>query len=192
MSKTAVSTLIDIDDYLRGEQQSPIRHEYLAGQVYAMVGGTRAHNRIAGNIFAFLHRHLRDGPCSVHISDVKVWIEAAQAFYYPDVVVSCEPFDPKALYLTAPCLVIEVLSPSTETIDRREKLLCYRQLPSLKEYLLVGSETVELVLYRRVSDGWEMTSYGVEDGQIPLVSVQAELSLAEVYAGVFEDRIAGT
>ena len=176
---------ISVEEYLQGELQSDIRHEYVAGQVFAMVDGTLGHNRISLNIAAWLQRHLGKGPCQTYMSDVKVRIEAADAFYYPDVVVSCERTDPGVLYLSAPLLVVEVLSPLTENVDRQEKRFNYQKLASLEEYVLVAAEAVNVEVYRRGGEGFaEVEIYGPEDGAVALRSVKAHLPLADVYAGV--------
>ncbi len=110
---------------------------------------------------------------------------AADAFYYPDVVVSCERTDPGAFYLSAPLLVVEVLSPSTENVDQREKRFNYQKLASLEEYVLVSAEAVNVEVYRRGGEGFaEVEIYGPEDGAVALRSVKAQLPLADIYAGV--------
>ncbi len=174
-----------VEEYLQGELVSEVRHEYVAGQVFAMVGGTRGHNLVALNIAAFLHAHLKGGPCFAYMSDMKVRIEAADAFYYPDVVVSCESLAMSDVFLREPVLIFEVLSPSTETTDRREKCLNYQKLPSLQEYVLVSPEEVRVEVYRRRGEALELDIYGEEDTAIGLRSVKANLPLAEVYADVF-------
>lgn len=185
MTRHAILDYIQVEEYLEGEQHSEIRHEYVAGQVFAMVGGTLGHNRVTLNIASFLNRHLRNGPCTAYMSDVKVRIEAADAFYYPDVVISCECTDPTSLYLESPVLVVEVLSPSTENIDRREKLLNYQKLPSLKEYVLVSADEMRVEVYRRSGDRLaEVVAYGPEDTVLNLDSVEARLPMGEIYEGV--------
>ncbi|BCX88593.1 hypothetical protein MIN45_P0962 [Methylomarinovum tepidoasis] len=185
MTQQARIPYITVEDYLEGELHSDIRHEYVAGQVFAMVGSTLGHNRVVGNIATFLNSRLRGTPCSAYVSDVKVRIEAADAFYYPDVVVSCEAADLSALYLTEPVLVVEVLSPSTETTDRREKRLNYQKLPSLKEYVLVAPDAVQVEVYRRGQAGWEEVEiYGPEDTAVRLVSLDLAIPVAEIYTGV--------
>ncbi len=185
MTQHARVPSLSVADYLEGERHSEIRHEYVAGLVFAMVGGTLGHNRVTGNIYAFLRNHLRGTPCSAYMSDVKVRIEAADAFYYPDVVVSCEPADLKDSFLTAPVLVVEVLSPSTENIDRREKLLNYPKLASLREYVLVSPDDVRVEVFRRVGTAFgEVVIHGPEDSGVELMSVDAVVPLAEIYAGV--------
>src|SRR6185503_7069483 len=111
---------LSIDEYFELEERSPIRHEYVDGEVYAMTGVTRRHSRIAGNVFAHAWAAARGGPCRVHVNDLKVRI--GDIIYYPDVMVACgaEPAD--ARIEIAPCLLVEVLSPSTERVDRHEKL----------------------------------------------------------------------
>src|SRR5229473_204356 len=113
------------------EEASPIKHEYVAGQVYALSGATARHNRIAGNIFAQLWNAAGDGPCRVYSSDMRLRI-GDNAVYYPDVQVMCDPTDTEQMYKTAPCVVVEVLLPSTQSIDLREKLLAYRRIESLQ------------------------------------------------------------
>lgn len=184
MASHALISVISIQDYLTSEQTSKIRHEYIAGQLFAMIGASRAHNMIAGNFFALLHTHLRGGPCQVFMADMKVRVEKADSFYYPDIVVTCEPRDDKALFLRAPSVIVEVLSPATENIDRREKRIAYQHLESLKEYVLVAQDNFQLEIYRRsTTAAWEVDIY--EGNEIaPLQSLDVELPLAVIYEGV--------
>ncbi len=185
MAKHAVIETISVADYLAGEQVAEVRHEYVAGQVFAMVGATRGHNLVALNIASFLRRHLSGSPCSTYMSDMKVRIEAADAFYYPDVMVSCETLPLDAIYLEQPILIVEVLSPSTENIDRREKRLNYQKLPSLREYILVSPDVMQVEVYRRQGDGFSgLDCYDSMDEAVALTSVDARIPLAEIYAGV--------
>jgi Uma2 family endonuclease len=184
MASHVLISAVSIQDYLTGEQAGEIRHEYITGQLFAMVGGSRAHNTIALNIASFFHIHLRGGPCQAFMADMKVRVEKADAFYYPDVVVTCEPRDDKALFLNAPSVIVEVLSPTTENIDRREKRLAYQHLESLKEYVLVAQDRSQIEVYRRGEAGaWEVNIY--ESGETAeLRSLNLELPLAIVYEGV--------
>ncbi|QBQ55052.1 Uma2 family endonuclease [Nitrosococcus wardiae] len=184
MASHALLSTVSIQDYLAGEQAREVRHEYIAGQLFAMVGTSRAHNTIAGNFFALLHTHLRGSPCQVFMADMKVRVDKAEAFYYPDIVVTCEPRDDKALFLNAPSLIVEVLSPATENIDRREKRIAYQYLESLKEYVLVAQDRPQVEVYRRSHTGvWEVDIY--ESGETAtLSSLNLELPLAVVYEGV--------
>jgi len=172
------------DDYLSGELTSDIRHEYVDGEVYVMAGAGEAHNLIALNVASFLRSHARGGPCRVFISDMKLHVATWKAFYYPDVMVVCDPDDAQTYYKQSPSLVVEVLSPSTESIDRREKMLAYRTLPSLREYLLIAQDKRQLELYRRADDGDWLVAVRAETGAVQLDSVNASLALDEVYEDV--------
>lgn len=173
-----------VAEYLDGEPLSDIRHEYVDGEIYAMAGAGEAHNLIAGNVFSKLRNLVRGGPCRVFISDMKLHVATWNAFYYPDVMVICDPGDVQSLYKQNPSLVVEVLSPSTESIDRREKMLAYRTLPSLREYLLIAQDRRHVELYRRAADdSWMLTTLA-EAGTVPLDCVQASLTLDEVYEDV--------
>ncbi len=156
---------LSVAEYLEGEQCSDVRHEYVAGQVFAMAGAGEKHNRIAGNLFFHLRAATRGTPCGTFISDMKVRVDAHDAFYYPDVLLDCDPDDSEPLYKRSPCLIAEVLSPWTEVIDRREKLLAYRALESLRYYLLVSQEWRLVEVYRRdPAGGWHYDAY--EDGEL--------------------------
>ena len=154
---TTAPAFLSISDYLQGEQHSPIRHEYLNGEIFAMTGGSEEHNRIAGNLYAALLSHLRGSGCKTFIADMKVQIQdgvnRSDIFYYPDVMVTCDPQDQQRYYKTRPCLIVEVLSPSTEKLDRREKRLNYQTLASLQDYLLVRQDRAEVDLYHRDDSG---------------------------------------
>lgn len=148
--------LMTEEEYLRREGSATIRHEYVEGYVFAMTGATEAHNVICGNIFTFLHGRLSGGPCRAFINDMKVNVKSARAYYYPDIMVTCEPFDAKSVYKSAPVLLVEVLSPSTSAIDRREKLIAYQKLQTLKEYLIVHQDRQQVEIHQRTSErNWE-------------------------------------
>lgn len=177
---------VSVADYLAFEDSSGVRHEYIAGEIHAMSGRSVAHNRIAGNIFSHLRTKLRRGPCQVFINDFKVRLEVArdEFFYYPDVVVSCHPESIESYFLRSPTLVVEVLSPSTEAIDRREKHTHYRQAPTLEEYVLVAQDRRELTIFRRAT-GWQGEVFTAADSLVEFHSVKQSLTLAEVYEDVF-------
>ena len=127
-------TYISPEEYLEGEKNSPIKHEYRQGEVYAMSGASDAHDTIAGNLFAMLRSHVRGKGCRVYTPDMKVRVEAADVFYYPDVKVTCDARDKDSLYFKRyPCLVVEVLSPKTQAFDRDEKFANYRLIETLQE-----------------------------------------------------------
>jgi len=167
-------------EYLENEKASPVRHEYLAGLIYALPGASATHNLIAGNLFA----HLRGGPCRVFISDMKVKIEAIDTFYYSDVLVTCDPSDDADYFRTNPVLIIEVTSPTTAVTDRREKLLAYQKIPGLREYVLIAQDEVSVQQYRRDKNGrwWEET-LGPDDA-IELESVGLNITVKDAYEDV--------
>jgi Uma2 family endonuclease len=171
-------------EYLENEKASTVRHEYLAGFVYAMAGASAKHNLIAGNIFARLRAHLRGGPCQVFISDMKVKIEAIDTFYYPDVMVTCDPSDNADYFRTNPVLIIEVTSPTTAGIDRREKLMAYHKIPRLRQYVLIAQDEISVQLYSRDNNGrwWEETLG--PDGVIELDCVDLNMTVKEAYEDV--------
>ena len=176
--------ILTVEEYLESEKFSPVRREYLAGHVYAMTGTSAAHNLIAGNIFARLRIHLRGGPCQAFISDMKLRIEAINTFYYPDVMVTCDPEDSGDYFKMRPCLIIEVASPSTVMIDRREKLLAYQKIASLREYVLISQDEIKIEVYRREQSGrwWEHTLE--REGELQLESVGLKIDVNEVYEDV--------
>lgn len=177
-------TYISFPDYLEAEESSQIRHEYLNGQIFAMTGGSREHNLITGNIYNRLKNHLRGSQCQVFVADMKVRIERDDVSYYPDVVVTCNPQDKEKFFLTKPCLIVEILSPSTENIDRREKLMAYRRIEELQEYLIVSQDNVEVEVYRKDERGnWTRQIIGKND-PIDLTSVNLQLAMTEIYEDV--------
>ena len=152
--------LLTETQYLRVEEAAREKNEYVAGRTYAMSGVTFAHDRIAINLMTMLCQPARSRGCSVYSSDVKVKVEEFGCFYYPDVSMTCEPFTPASVFITAPRLLIEVLSPSTETIDRREKMIAYRSIKSLAEYAIAQQDAPLIEVYRRTPTGdWTLTEY---------------------------------
>jgi len=169
------------EDYLSAEESGGIRHEYVDGEVYAMAGAGEAHNLIAGNVFAGLHSLVRGGPCRVFIADMKLRVAEWNAFYYPDGMVVCNPADAHSHYKEQPSTVIEVMSPTTESTDRREKLLAYRTLPSLREYVLIAQDRRHIEVYRRGADGALQHEVLAAGAPLWLESVGASLTQDAVY-----------
>ncbi|OGS93902.1 MAG: hypothetical protein A3H31_04750 [Gallionellales bacterium RIFCSPLOWO2_02_FULL_57_47] len=183
MSNPMLSRLSE-QEYLHGELTSEIRHEYVDGEVFDRAGAGEAHNLIAGNIFSRLRDHARGGPCRVFISDMKLHVRTWKAYYYPDIMVTCDPSDSQSHFKERPSLVVEVLSPSTESTDRREKMLAYRTLPSLREYVLVATDKRQVEIYRRDEhDEWQLAAAS-QDEPLLLESVGASLTLDEIYEDV--------
>ena len=178
---------LTVEEYLKFEQDGEIRHEYVAGQIYAMAGASEAHNLIVGNIFALLRPHLRGSSCRGFFSDMKVKVKMQQAdiFYYPDLLVSCDPNDNKKYFKTSPSLIVEVLSDSTETTDRREKRINYQTIESLQEYVLISQDEIKVEVYRRDNnDNWTVEILGKDD-DLQLNSVGLTLTMADIYEDVF-------
>ena len=174
---------ISVDEYLAGEQYSELRHEYIDGQVYAMTGASRAHGLIVNALAFALTPAARRKGCQLFTSDMKLRLEIGgkTCFYYPDLLLSCDPQDREPYFRRSPCPIVEVLSESTARIDRREKLLAYQSLPSLQAYLLVEQEARRVELYRRATD-WRVEYH--DAGEIWLDCLELALPLAEVYADV--------
>lgn len=130
MGLPKLKTKISVENYFEGEKVSQLKHEYVNGEVYAMAGASDKHHRIAANLFIKLDSHLEDSDFEAFIVDMKLKADE-KTFYYPDVFVSCDESPESRFYREEPVLIIEVLSPSTRVIDRREKLRVYQQIPSL-------------------------------------------------------------
>ncbi len=189
--KNVEYTFLSEQDYLALEARSPVRHEYIAGEIYAMTGASIRHNVIALNIATALRAHLRGTPCRALIEGVKLRLRKEKSYFYPDVMVTCEPrlleLDAEQQIVEDPILVVEVLSPTTEGIDRREKLRAYRTLPGLREYMMVSQDACRVEVHRRRGEvGWTLTTYEPGD-VVALASVELELPIADIY---FESGVA--
>lgn len=181
--------LLTVEEYLKFEQDGEIRHEYVAGQIYGMTGSSREHNLIATNIISLLRPYLRGSSCRAFVSDMKVKIETnnqrVDLFYYPDLVVTCNPKDRERYFLTSPCLVIEIISPSTQATDKREKRVNYQNIESLQEYVLVSQDEIKVEVYRKDNEGnWTVETLGKDDN-LQLNSVRLTLTMADIYEDVF-------
>ena len=178
----AASTIFTSEEFLAWEAEQPGKHEFVDGEAFAMGGASDRHVTIAGNLFSSLREQLRGGPCRSYIADMKVRVDAADAFFYPDVLVTCDPADrERSHYKTAPTLIAEVLSPSTEAFDRGQKFAAYRQLPSLQEYLLIDPAQGSVDLYRRDDSGhWVLHAHGPGEA-VSLASVACTLAGATIF-----------
>jgi Uma2 family endonuclease len=176
---------ISVDEFLHREAHSSVRHEYIGGLLYAMAGASERHVLICTNLIIELGLRARRTTCRVLANDMLVQA-AADHFYYPDIVVVCDPTDNAPLVKRNPSLIIEVLSPTTETVDKREKLFMYRQLPSLQTYLIVDRDTRTVDRgWRDVDGAWRHTELR-DAGAVPLGCLPGELTLDAMYAEVFE------
>ena len=183
--KIANYAQVSEEDYLALEAQSPCKHEYVAGSIYAMTGASLRHNVIALNIAALLRAHLRGTPCRTFMSDAKLRIAKIKSYYYPDVLVTCDArhqnITPADNVIETPRLIVEVLSTSTEATDRREKLIAYRSLPSLLEYVLISQDEASIEIHRRQGDiGWQIITLTPGD-PVELSSVEIVTDFAAVY-----------
>ena len=176
---------LTVEQYLGWEARQPDKHEYVSGEVVAMVGVTRKHATVAGNVFNLVTTHLGDGPCRAYMSDVKLRVEAANAFYYPDVFVTCDSRDHQADdFMSSAVLVVEVLSPSTAAYDRGEKFAAYRKLAGLREYVLIDPDRRRIEYFRRgEGDLWVLHEPG-PDRSLTLQSVDLRIASEDVFRRV--------
>ncbi|WP_103670075.1 Uma2 family endonuclease [Pseudanabaena sp. BC1403] len=182
--------LMTYEEYIAWESTQEMRHEFWDGEVVAMAGGTRDHNRVSGNFFKSLDEALADRPCEVYIADVKVQIQPKRKYFYPDVVVTCDERDRNdALVVAFPCLIIEVLSPSTEAFDRGFKFSQYRKFETLQEYVLAQVDQPIVEVFQRNDQGqWVFFEYGLSD-RLFLKSVNLEIAVSDLYRQIqFEHK----
>jgi Uma2 family endonuclease len=174
---------VTIEEYLELEAASTVRHEYVAGVMHAFAGTSKRHNRIAGNILRILSIAAAGGPCRVYMSDVKLRA-ASDVYYYPDVMVACGAEGEDPFVEEAPCLVVEITSPSTAVIDRREKLVAYKRIATLEAYVIVEQDERRVQRHWRDEQGvwWEAEVSGT--GRVPIPCPEVTLTLDEIYAGL--------
>lgn len=186
MGLPKLKTKISVEDYLEGEQISQIKHEYIKGEVYAMAGASDTHHRISANVFIKLDSHLEDTDCEAFMVDMKLKADP-NTFYYPDVFVAYDESPESRFYREEPVLIVEVLSPSTRQIDRREKLSAYQRIPSVQEYLVIEPEKIHIELHRRQPNGNWITHFynkSDRDEEIEFQSVNMKIVLDEIYRRV--------
>jgi len=177
---------ISVHEYLAGERDAKHRHEYVEGVVYAMVGATNAHNRIATNGTVTLGVQLRGRSCQVFNSDTKirVYTPTGTRFYYPDLSVVCQHNLPTDTFQDSPVVVVEVISESTRRADEFEKREAYLSIDTLCVYILVEQAVAAAVVYRRQDSGFARETYVGSDAIIPLPEIECELTLADLYENV--------
>ena len=174
---------LSVEEYLELEQSATVKHEYVGSEIHAMIGASRRHNRISLNIVRKLADAAEGGPYRVYISDMK--LQVGEVFYYPDVMVTCREAPENEYLEDEPCLVVEVTSPGTETIDRREKLANYQDISSLRAYVIVAQERRRITHYQRDENGVWLRGDLLNEGvlRVPCPS-GVELTVDEIYAGV--------
>lgn len=185
MQAKVKSDFVSVANYLAAEEASQIRHEYLGGLVYAMAGETLAHNRISQNLLFLLRPKTRRGPCRAFISDIRVslHLRTDEYFYYPDIVVTCDQRDTHPRFIYHPRLIIEVLSESTERVDKGEKFFAYTSIASLEEYVLVAQAAKEVIVFRR-ANGWKAEKVSGARARLELPSLKVSLPLSGIYDGI--------
>ena len=175
----------DRQDYFAWETEQPVKHEYVAGEVFAQAGARQNHVVVAGNCFAALRQRLRGTPCRAYISDMQLEVAQADAVFYPDVMVSCHPEDLAAeRVLHHPRVIVEVLSDSTVAYDRGGKFAAYRMLESLQEYVLIDPERRSLEIFRRLPSNDWLLATGDSARALVLATLDMEIGFDEVFEDV--------
>jgi len=184
MPKPVSRPRITVEAYLEGEKVATERHVFINGEVVAMTGATKMHNRLTRRLARLFDDRLAGGPCEAFSTDVKVRITTLNddRFYYPDLHVECAPLTPHEYYSERPVLILEVLSESTERGDRSDKFYAYRRLPSLMDYVLVAQDAYRVEVYRRAMD-WDLEIYG-EGQRFHLAALDGELSVDDIYRDI--------
>lgn len=177
-------TKISVEDYLESEKSSPVRHEYVEGEVVAMAGASDNHARISSNLIALLVTHLRNSTCDTFANDIKVRVRQ-NVYYYPDILVSCEENPENQYFRNNPTLIIEIISKLTARVDRTEKVFLYQQIPSLQEYVVIDQYRMEVQVHRRQENGgWITYFFNESDDIVEFTSVDLQIPLPEIYRRV--------
>ena len=188
MGVAKLRTKTSVEDYLKAEEISPVKHEYVDGEVYAMAGTSDRHNLIAGDLYALLLARLKDSECQPFFGEIKVQVSRS-VVYYPDLLVTCEEEVESPYFRNNPKLIVEVTSPSTRQIDRREKLLFYLQMPSVQEYVIVEQHKMSVEVHRRQTNGGWITHFFNEPSDVvELQSVDLSFPLPDIYRRVKLDK----
>lgn len=178
MASRPLPTNLSPEEYLRFEEHSEARHEYVDGIVYEMPGESLENNQIAGNIYAELRKPARAAGCKLAFEGVKLWLPKFRRYYYSDVMVLCDPRDTDTYIFEYPCFIAEVVSPTTEATDRREKLQAYRGLETLQTYWIVDPATRSLEFFER-GQGWQ--GVRLEEGSARVECLNVEMSLEDIF-----------
>lgn len=180
------SVFITPETYLELEEESDIKHEYIDGQIYAIAGKNDIHNTITGNLFILIRNYFRGSECRVYFADIKARIEKINRFYYPDIIITCDPRDREtSTYKRFTKLIIEVLSKSTEAFDRGDKFNDYQNIDSLEEYVLVNSRHHRVETFRRNEQGlWVLQTYTPDNQTFELQSINLTATFTDLYQDV--------
>lgn len=181
----ATRRVVSVEDYLASEPSSEVRHEYVAGCVFALEGESQDHNFLTMNLYAGLRDYLRGRPYKLFALGMRMHLEVGDesVFYYPDVLVTCDPRDTDDYFMRYPKVVIEVLSPDTERTNRREKFMAYTAIETVEEYVLVAQDRMEVTTFRRAS-GWAAEVATLAGEKLSLNSLDLSIEMSAVYEGV--------
>ena len=186
MPSATETTVFAPEAYLEWEKGNETKHEYLNGEVFALAGAKDAHVTVAGNLLALLHAHLRGGPGRIYMADMKVSVEKANAFFYPDIMVTCdERYRETEYFKRIPKLVIEVLSESTAAFDRGNKFSNYRKLDTLQEYVLIDPDSLNVDCFRfdEISRHWVLYPFAAGEN-VELASIGFSTAIETLYENV--------
>lgn len=172
-----------VEEYVEFEETASVRHEYVGGQLYALAGASDRHNEIILNIAARIHPLLRGTQCRVYTESMRLRV-TPDIYYYPDLMVTCDPTDRERLVRHSPCLVVEVMSRSSLTTDRREKLFAYRQIDSLQAYIMVYQDQMRVERHYRGPDGEWLNAEVSRKGNVPLPCPEVTFTLDDIFDGV--------
>lgn len=187
--QAAATKQVSPQDYLRFERGAKEKHEYFEGQVIAMAGASLAHNRIVSNVIGEIRTHLKNKSCEILPSDIRISVPAFESYMYPDATIVCdkpEMEDDQFDTLKNPTVIFEVLSPSTEDYDRGKKFFFYRQIPSLKEFIVIDSTKYFIEVSSRQADGsWKFEEVNDVNSEMKIATIDCRLPLQELYKNVF-------
>lgn len=179
---------LTIEEYLEYENTSQEKHEYYKGDIYAMSGAKVAHNRISGNVYHALRKRLEGKPCEPFSSDQRIHIPENSLFTYPDISVVCgepETFNNDEWNILNPTVIIEILSPSTKDYDRGEKFKLYRDIKSLREYIMIDSQNIQVEVFRINETGhWELEEYKTIESELLVKAISISIPVQEIYEGI--------
>ncbi len=187
MASAAARTRLTPEEYITFERKASFKNEFIKGEIVAMSGASRSHNRITGDVFNAISNQLADSECEAFIGDMRVKAGTTASYFYPDVVVACKELrfeDDVFDTLLNPRVVVEVLSPSTEVDDRGEKFVRYRQLASLQEYILISQDKVRVEYYLRQGTQWISTEFRKLTDVLLLTSINCAFPLRDIYRRV--------
>ena len=182
-----------IEEYLEIENASDEKHEYYHGEIFAMSGAKLPHNEITSNLHYRLRQQLQGKPCQPYGSDLRIYIEKNTLFTYPDFSIFCgevNTLNNDEMNALNPTIIIEVLSPSIKSYDRGEKFMLYRGIPSLKEYILIDSEAIQIEAFAINAGGnWELREFKSIEDTLVMPAIQVSISLTDIYESVkFTDK----